>query len=288
MKVPASVLHRHPSPLVACLIATIGLSVSTLSAQTTIKPRGERLPQAPKLRTLTVRESTLTSAVAKASAVYRKEATSSAYLLESSEGTTTLVWKIGEKEHPLPEGMKAPARASERRVKLIPHEEKLFLKIDTLTRPDPDQGGKEVRFSGTYEATVLEGSWAGHQEGAALKVRLAPGDHDRYLADLRKAHFDEATLARHATHYREQLIGLLEGKLSDPGAAPASELEMVRALVTLVKAHPETFVVIVTPEFQSAPEIFTLEGDTMRSTTESQSTTLRFDAKLPALAPARP
>lgn len=288
MKAPAFVLHRLPPTLVACLFAAIGLSCSTLSAQTTIKPRGERLPQAPKLRTLTIRESTLTSSVANASAVYRKEAASAAYLLESSEGATKLVWRIGEKEHPLPEGMKAPARATEKRVKLIPHEDKLFLKIETLTQPDPDQGGKEVRFTGTYEATPLEGNWAGFQEGAPLKVRITPGDHDRYLADLKKAHFDEATLARHAAHYREQLIGLLEGKLADPGAAPTSELEMVRALVPLVKTHPETFVVLVTPEFQSASEIFTLEADTMRSTTESQSTTLRFDAKLPALAPARP
>lgn len=288
MKVPAFVLHRLPSTLVASLVAAIGLSCSTLSAQTTIKPRGERLPQAPKLRTLTVRESTLTSSVANASAVYRKEPASSDYLLESTEGVTKLVWRIGEQEHPLPEGMKAAPRPSEKRVKLIPHEDKLFLKIETLTQPDPDQGGQEVRFSGTYEATALEGSRAGFQGGVPLKVRITPGDQERYLADLKKAHFNEATLARHTTRYREQLIGLLEGKLTDPGAASASELEMVRALVTLVNQHPETFVVIVTADFRSDPEIFTFEADTMRSTTESQSTTLRFDAKLPALAPARP
>lgn len=284
MKIPARLLHRLPAVSRVCLAAGLCIFCTPLSAQTTIKPRGEKLRQAAKLRTLTVRESTLTHTVTKASAVYAKEAASSAYLLESSEGDSELVWRIGGEEHPLPEGMKAPARESEKRVKLIPHEDKLFLKIETVTRPDPDQGGKEVRFSGTYEATVLEGTWAESRKGAPLKVRLSAGDHDRYLDDLKKAHFDEATLARHAAHYRGQLIGLLEGKLADPGTAPASELEMVRALVTLARSHPETFVIIVTPEFQSSPAIFILEGGTMHSNIESQSTSLRFDAKLPAFS----
>ena len=38
----------------------------------------------------------------------------------------------------------------------------------------------------------------------------------------------------------------------------------------------------------SIPTIFEIEGDTMRSTTETQKSTLRFDAKLPAVMRGAP
>jgi hypothetical protein len=197
-------------------------------------------------------------------------------------------WKIGGEVHPLPEGVPAPARVVEKRVKLIPHEDKLFLKIEILAKGAPDRVEEEVRFSGTYEATLLEGSFQADQNGGKRKVRIAATDHERYLKDVQKAFFGEAMLAKHADSFRRQLTGLLEQKVTDPGAAPASEIEMARALLTIVKAHPETFVVTVTPSFESDPEIFEIEGDTMRSTTETQKSTLRFDAKLPAVMRGAP
>jgi hypothetical protein len=145
-----------------------------------------------------------------------------------------------------------------------------------------------VRFSGTYEATLLEGSFQADQNGGKRKVRIAATDHERYLKDAQKAFFGEAMLAKHADSFRRQLTGLLEQKVTAPGAAPASEIEMARALLTIVKAHPDTFIVTVTPSFESDPEIFEIEGDTMRSTTETQKSTLRFDAKLPAVMRGAP
>lgn len=259
-----------------------------LGAQTVIKPRGERLPAPPRLKTLSIRESTLSSVVTKASATYRKEAGSQSFLLESSEGEPVVEWKIGNEPHPLPEGALTPARVVEKRVKLIPHEDKAFLKIETLAKGAPDRVEEEVRFSGTYEATVLEGSFEAGQNSGKRKVRIAAADHERYLQDMQKAFFGKAILAKHAESFRRQLLGLLEQKLTDPGTSPASEIEMARVLLGIVKAHPETFVVTVTPSFESDPEIFEIEGDTMRSTTERQKTTLRFDAKLPAVMRGAP
>ena len=226
--------------------------------------------------------------VTKASATYRKEAGSQVFLLESSDGEPVVEWKIGGEVHPLPEGAPAPARVIEKRVKLIPHKDKAFLKIETLAKGAPDRVEEEVRFSGTYEATLLEGSFQADQNGGKRKVRIAATDHERYLKDVQKAFFGEAMLAKHADSFRRQLTGLLEQKVIAPGAAPASEIEMARARRTLVKAHPETFVVKVTPSFESDPEIFEIEGDTMRSTTETQKSTLRFDAKLPAVMRGAP
>ena len=262
--------------------------IPPLAAQTVIKPRGERLPAPPRLKTLSIRESTLSSMVTKASATYLKEAGSQGFLLESSDGEPVVEWKIGGEVHPLPEGAPAPARVIEKRVKLIPHEDKAFLKIETLAKGAPDRVEEEVRFSGTYEATLLEGSFQADQNGGKRKVRIAATDHERYLKDVQKAFFGEAMLAKHADSFRRQLTGLLEQKVTDPGAAPASEIEMARALLTIVKAHPDTFVVTVTPSFESDPEIFEIEGDTMRSTTETQKSTLRFDAKLPAVMRGAP
>ena len=226
--------------------------------------------------------------VTKASTTYRKEVGSQGFLLESSEGEPVVEWKIGGEIHPLPEGAPTPARVVEKRVKLIPHEDKLFLKIETLAKGAHERAEEEVHFSGTYEATITEGDWAAYQKGGQMKVRIAAADHERYLKEMQKAYFGEALLAEHVETFRNQLIGLLEQKLNDPGAAPASDIEMARALLTIVKARPETFVVTVTPSFESDPEIFEIEGDTMRSTTETQKSTLRFDAKLPAVMRGAP
>ena len=281
---PASALLHRILPFLLALAAILPAS----PARAQIVGKRIEAPKSARLKTLSIRESTLSSIVTKASATYRKEAGSQGFLLESSDGEPVVEWKIGGEVHPLPEGVPAPARVVEKRVKLIPHEDKLFLKIETLAKGAPDRVEEEVRFSGTYEATLLEGSFQADQNGGKRKVRIAATDHERYLKDVQKAFFGEAMLAKHADSFRRQLTGLLEQKVTDPGAAPASEIEMARALLTIVKAHPETFVVTVTPSFESDPEIFEIEGDTMRSTTETQKSTLRFDAKLPAVMRGAP
>jgi hypothetical protein len=281
---PASALLHRILPFLLALAAILPAS----PARAQIVGKRIEAPKSARLKTLSIRESTLSSIVTKASATYRKEAGSQGFLLESSDGEPVVEWKIGGEVHPLPEGVPAPARVVEKRVKLIPHEDKLFLKIEILAKGAPDRVEEEVRFSGTYEATLLEGSFQADQNGGKRKVRIAATDHERYLKDVQKAFFGEAMLAKHADSFRRQLTGLLEQKVTDPGAAPASEIEMARALLTIVKAHPETFVVTVTPSFESDPEIFEIEGDTMRSTTETQKSTLRFDAKLPAVMRGAP
>jgi hypothetical protein len=281
---PASALLHRILPFLLVLAAILPAS----PARAQIVGKRIEAPKSARLKTLSIRESTLSSIVTKASATYRKEAGSQGFLLESSDGEPVVEWKIGGEVHPLPEGVPAPARVVEKRVKLIPHEDKLFLKIEILGKGAPDRVEEEVRFSGTYEATLLEGSFQADQNGGKRKVRIAATDHERYLKDVQKAFFGEAMLAKHADSFRRQLTGLLEQKVTDPGAAPASEIEMARALLTIVKAHPETFVVTVTPSFESDPEIFEIEGDTMRSTTETQKSTLRFDAKLPAVMRGAP
>ena len=281
---PASALLHRILPFLLALAAILPASL----ARAQIVGKRIEAPKSARLKTLSIRESTLSSIVTKASATYRKEAGSQGFLLESSDGEPVVEWKIGGEVHPLPEGVPAPARVVEKRVKLIPHEDKAFLKIEILAKGAPDRVEEEVRFSGTYEATLLEGSFQADQNGGKRKVRIAATDHERYLKDVQKAFFGEAMLAKHADSFRRQLTGLLEQKVTDPGAAPASEIEMARALLTIVKAHPETFVVTVTPSFESDPEIFEIEGDTMRSTTETQKSTLRFDAKLPAVMRGAP
>ncbi len=281
---PASALLHRILPFLLALAAILPAS----PARAQIVGKRIEAPKSARLKTLSIRESTLSSIVTKASATYRKEAGSQGFLLESSDGEPVVEWKIGGEVHPLPEGVPAPARVVEKRVKLIPHEDKAFLKIEILAKGAPDRVEEEVRFSGTYEATLLEGSFQADQNGGKRKVRIAATDHERYLKDVQKAFFGEAMLAKHADSFRRQLTGLLEQKVTDPGAAPASEIEMARALLTIVKAHPETFVVTVTPSFESDPEIFEIEGDTMRSTTETQKSTLRFDAKLPAVMRGAP
>ena len=281
---PASALLHRILPFLLALAAILPAS----PARAQIVGKRIEAPKSARLKTLSIRESTLSSIVTKASATYRKEAGSQGFLLESSDGEPVVEWKIGGEVHPLPEGVPAPARVVEKRVKLIPHEDKLFLKIEILAKGAPDRVEEEVRFSGTYEATLLEGSFQADQNGGKRKVRIAATDHERYLKDVQKAFFGEAMLAKHADSFRRQLTGLLEQKVTDPGAARASEIEMARALLTIVKAHPETFVVTVTPSFESDPEIFEIEGDTMRSTTETQKSTLRFDAKLPAVMRGAP
>jgi hypothetical protein len=281
---PASALLHRILPFLLVLAAILPAS----PARAQIVGKRIEAPKSARLKTLSIRESTLSSIVTKASATYRKEAGSQGFLLESSDGEPVVEWKIGGEVHPLPEGVPAPARVVEKRVKLIPHEDKLFLKIEILAKGAPDRVEEEVRFSGTYEATLLEGSFQADQNGGKRKVRIAATDHERYLKDVQKAFFGEAMLAKHADSFRRQLTGLLEQKVTDPGAAPASEIEMARALLTIVKARPETFVVTVTPSFESDPEIFEIEGDTMRSTTETQKSTLRFDAKLPAVMRGAP
>ena len=281
---PASALLHRILPFLLALAAILPAS----PARAQIVGKRIEAPKSARLKTLSIRESTLSSIVTKASATYRKEAGSQGFLLESSDGEPVVEWKIGGEVHPLPEGVPAPARVVEKRVKLIPNEDKAFLKIEILAKGAPDRVEEEVRFSGTYEATLLEGSFQADQNGGKRKVRIAATDHERYLKDVQKAFFGEAMLAKHADSFRRQLTGLLEQKVTDPGAAPASEIEMARALLTIVKAHPETFVVTVTPSFESDPEIFEIEGDTMRSTTETQKSTLRFDAKLPAVMRGAP
>lgn len=281
---PASALLHRILPFLLVLAAILPAS----PARAQIVGKRIEAPKSARLKTLSIRESTLSSIVTKASATYRKEAGSQGFLLESSDGEPVVEWKIGGEVHPLPEGVPAPARVVEKRVKLIPHEDKAFLKIEILAKGAPDRVEEEVRFSGTYEATLLEGSFQADQNGGKRKVRIAATDHERYLKDVQKAFFGEAMLAKHADSFRRQLTGLLEQKVTDPGAAPASKIEMARALLTIVKAHPETFVVTVTPSFESDPEIFEIEGDTMRSTTETQKSTLRFDAKLPAVMRGAP
>lgn len=281
---PASILLYRILPFLLGVAAILPAA----TAQAQIVGKRIEAPKSARLKTLSIRESTLSMVVTKASATYRKEAGSQSFLLESSEGEPVVEWKIGDEVHPLPEGAPAPGRVVEKRVKLIPHEDKAFLKIETLAKGAPDRAEEEVRFSGTYEATVLEGSFQADQNGGKRIVRIAAADHERYLKDMQKAFFGEAILAKHADSFRRQLTGLLEQKVTDPGAAPASEIEMARVLLGIVKAHPETFVVMVNPSYEADPEIFEIEGELMRSTTETQKTTLRFDAKLPAVMRGAP
>lgn len=280
----AASLHSSALPrlLVAALFLGLAVPFLPLAAQT-IPQRGERLPEPPKPKTLSIRESVFSSVVTKASATYRKEADSQTFVLGSNEGEPRLEWRIGGESRPMPEGAPGQARVVERKVKFIPHEDKLFVKIESVAKDPEGREGEDMRFSGTYEATVLEGTWAGYREGKVLKVRLAAADHERYQEDMRKAFFGEAALATHADRFRKELLGILERKIAEPGTTPPQEIEMVGHLVAIVKAHPESFAVLVTPSYEADPEIFVLEGEGMRSTTERQASTLRFDAKLPAL-----
>ena len=264
--------------------AVLVISFAPLAAQT-IRPRGER-PQVPTaLRTLAVREATFSSSVARATAIYRKEAGSQTFVLESSEGESKLEWKVGGETRPLPEELKPAAGKTEKRIKLIPHEGKLFLKIEAFARTEPQEKDPEIRFSGTYEAAVVDGSWEAYLGGGEITLRITPGDHERYLADMKKAIFSDTFLARQTDAYRKQLLALLEARAANPAGSSPGELERIRQTLVVVKAHPEALAVGVSSSFEEDPEILVIKGETLHSTIGRQASALRFDVRLPVVAP---
>lgn len=286
---PATLAVRPPAALILIACLPLGAVAPAPLAAQTLAPRGQvRTGAAPKPRTLAIRESVLTLAVRDSTASYRAEEGSQTFVLTSSEGKSTVQWSIGGEERPLSPNPQTPARVVEKRVRFLPHGDRLFVKIETVAKGTPGREEEEVRFSGTYEATLAEGTWADRDTGKALEIRLTAADHQRYLGEMRQAHFGKEVLASHADRFRRELLSVLERKLADPGTTPASEIALARHLVTFVKAHPETFVVTVTPSFDAEPEVFLLQGGKLSSTTARQTTTLRFDARLPAIGPAAP
>ncbi len=237
---------------------------------------------------LSVREAVFSFVLEKAESVYRKDPDSKWFVVASTEGGARHEWRIGGRELPLPEGLPKPETVVERRLKFLPHEGKLFVRIEAAARPkDAAPGGEERRFSGTYELVPVEGSWQGYEAGGVLKAKLAAADHERYRAEVLRVFFGDEVLAGHASGFGRELVGVLERKLADPGPAPPEEVEAVRRIVAAAKERPESVAVSVTPSFEAAPETFVLEGDELRTATARQTTTLRFNASLPA-PPDRP
>ncbi len=271
------------SPRLRKGLATLSFALAATAPPLGAQVVGQRYetPPAARPKVLSIRESVFSSIVEKAASTYRKEEGSQTFVLESTEGETRREWKIGGEARPLPENEPESAVVAEKRVKFLPHEGKLFVKIEMVVKGAPDREKKEIRFSGTYETTVLEGDWANYQGGGTMKVRIAASDHDRYLEAARRAFFADEVLADHAEGFRQELLGILEGKIADPGTTPPKEIEALRGIVATVQAHPECLAVSVTPSFEADPEIFVLEGEAMRSTVSKQTTTLRFNASLP-------
>jgi len=268
---------RRPIGLVLFLVLW-----SALPCEVAAQIIGQRIEptviEGPKV--LQARESVFTTVTPKVESTYRKEAGAQTFVLGKSVGESRREWTIGGQVRPLAEVAAAEAKAEtvvERRVKFLSHEGKRFVKIEATAEGILGHA-EEVRFSGFYETTVLEGDWAGYEKGGKVKVRLGAADHERYLEQTLRTFFDPVTLAAHADEFRKELLGILEKKLADPGQTPPAELEAVRRIVASAKAHPATVTVAVAPSLESDPEVFVLEGDTMISTTINQVSTLRFRA----------
>ena len=145
---PASALLHRILPFLLALAAILPAS----PARAQIVGKRIEAPKSARLKTLSIRESTLSSIVTKASATYRKEAGSQGFLLESSDGEPVVEWKIGGEVHPLPAGVPAPARDVEKRVKLSLAEDQPFLKIEPIRTCSPARHDAGMRVSYTYGA----------------------------------------------------------------------------------------------------------------------------------------
>lgn len=275
----------HWGRLVLLLWAVVLLS-PPLSAQ--VVGRRPVAPAASERKGLSVREASFLTLLTNAESSYGKGAERNQFVLESTRGETRHEWSIGRKELPRPESVQPPDYRLERTVKFLPHEGKLFIRIEAQAKPNEDQDEAalaERRFSGTYELQLLEGNWADYEAGRPLKAKLAKGDHERYLAEMQRSFLGEAVLRKHAQAFGKELLGVLERKVADPGETPAKEIEAVRRILELAKAQPDRVKVEVTPRFEAEPELFLLEGDRLTSTVAKQTTLLRFNATLPAPPP---
>ncbi len=277
-----------------------GFFLSSASAQR-IAPRGKLPRTTSGPLTLSVRDAVSTTIVKENRASYVAiPGESGSWKVESNTADRKQEWSIDGKVIPVPEGAPAPTPVVEKKVKFISYGGRIFLKMEILARPgenDSDgtganKAGEEVHFSGTYEANLVEGTWppteksevAGNPE-RVTRVRLAPSEQSRYSAELQQAFFSEEMLKHQADHYREAMIDLIQRKIASPNGTSAGEIALARQLLGIVRAHPEAFVVEVTPEFESSPEMFLFDASGLHSTTERESWTLRFSAHLPAIAP---
>lgn len=276
-----------------------GFFLSSASAQR-IAPRGKLPRTAVGPLTLSVRDAVSTTIVTENRTSYVAiPGESGSWKVQSNTAERKQEWSIDGKVIPVPEGAPAPTPVVEKKVKFTSHGGRLFLKVEILARPgenDSDgtganKAGKEVHFSGTYEANLVEGTWppeksevAGNPE-RVTRVRLAPSEQSRYSSELQQAFFSEEMLKHQADHYRESMIDLIQRKIASPDGTSAGEIALARQLLGIVRAHPEAFVVEVTPEFECSPEMFLFDASGLHSTTERESWTLRFSAHLPAIAP---
>lgn len=277
-----------------------GFFLSSASAQR-IAPRGKLPRTAVGPLTLSVRDAVSTTIVKENRTSYVAiPGESGSWKVQSNTADQKQEWSIDGRVIPVPEGAPAPTPVVEKIVKFISHGGRIFLKVEILARPgekdtdgaNANMTGEEVRFSGTYEANLVEGTWppeeksemAGNPE-QVTRVRLAPSEQSRYSAELQQAFFSEEMLKHQADHYRESMIDLIQRKIASPDGTSAGEIALARQLLGIVRAHPEAFVVEVTPEFESSPEMFLFDASGLHSTTESESWTLRFSAHLPAIAP---
>ncbi len=266
-------------------LSLAAILVPSFAAAQIIGKRPEARVATQARKPLSIREAVYTSVAKKTVSTYRQEEGSRTFLLEKSEGESSREWTLGGQVRPQPEKKPEAGAVLERRIKFLPHEGKIFVKIETKVTRGED-GAETLQFSGSYEALPTEGTWAAYEGGqGSVTLKLTPGDHQRYLEELRRAFHGPAALTTHAEGFRKELLGVLERKIADPGTTPPKEIATVRHLVETVKAHPEALAVAVTPTFEASPESFRLEAGGLSTTVEEQRTVLRFNATLPAPPP---
>ena len=74
------------------------------------------------------------------------------------------------------------------------------------------------------------------------------------------------------------------GVIPRAAAVYAEHIASGNALV-VVKAHPEALAVGLSSSFEEDPEILVIKGETLHSTIGRQASALRFDVRLPVVAP---
>lgn len=309
------------------LLGIFCLNILSVSAQT-IQRRGKGPARAPGPQTLTIRDSACSTIVSGNQVIYRPvQGERWTYEYESSKAQIQKQWEVDGAVRPANPEAPGPAPIVEKTVKFIPNGEQLFVKIEIVARANEEEGKEkvavfpEVRFAGTYEVSVTEGTWpppalkeekvgksakkkaaakaevkgtgkAGTDPGSTsddekpkivTKVQIVAKDQVRFAEELGKAVFSDEVISSHADGYRRSMLSMMEGKINAPGGTNPAEIALAGRLLAIVKAHPETFVVQVQPSYVSGPEIFVFDETGLRSSIEKETWTIKFFAHLPAI-----
>jgi len=229
-------------------------------------------------------DSTQTIVVEEVESVFKKRE-DGAYHFESQTGNSTLIATMGSQEKKVEDYKPTNDRKTEYWLKLIPHEETVFLKCVSLKEGDGDGEGKvkPVKFEGIYEMMFRDGSVAELRKGMRVVLALKPGEHDRFVTEMTAQFRDPATLADVEARAKEEYVSSFHKALDKrpevflPPGLDSSQIEEFKERIARVSVD-------ATVTFTTTPSTFTIEGETLQWSTDKQEYKSLFQFSLPSSA----